>query len=191
MESIEEIILPPPTEESLDTRLEQINQLKYFLTTAPKSFHDNDNEQDQEGSLKRYTLPTGETISCVHWQDDYFISGTDIVRSLVFRFYAFGRPVENMKKFEEGIFSDLRNLKPGNDATLEEPKSNFLNLLYKNNCIRTQKKQKVFRWFAVPHDRLFLDALERDLKREKLGIEVTSRALVHPAISITLDTTQA
>ena len=27
-----------------------------------------------------------------------------------------------MKKFEEGVFSDLRNLKPGVDASLEEPK---------------------------------------------------------------------
>ena len=47
---------------------------------------------------------------------------TDIVRALVFRFEAFGRPVRNMKKFEEGVFSDLRNLKPGVDACLEEPK---------------------------------------------------------------------
>jgi hypothetical protein len=30
-----------------------------------------------------------------------------------------------MKKFEEGIFSDLRNLKPGVDASLEEPKVGF------------------------------------------------------------------
>ena len=37
---------------------------------------------------------------------------------------AFGRPVRNMKKFEEGVFSDLRNLKPGVDACLEEPKVN-------------------------------------------------------------------
>lgn len=29
-----------------------------------------------------------------------------------------------MKKFEEGVFSDLRNLKPGQDASLEEPKVN-------------------------------------------------------------------
>ncbi|CAO3608423.1 unnamed protein product [Cunninghamella blakesleeana] len=197
---MEEIVLPPPTEDSLDTRLEQINQLKYFLATAPGQFNNNNhqledgNELDKEESnspFRKYHLPSGETISCVQWQDEYFISGTDIVRSLVFRFYAFGRPVDNIKKFEEGIFSDLRNLKPGTDATLEEPKSNFLNLLYKNNCIRTQKKQKVFYWYSVPHDRLFLDALERDLKREKLGIEVTSKALVHPAISITLDTTQA
>ena len=31
-----------------------------------------------------------------------------------------------MKKFEEGIFSDLRNLKPGVDASLEEPKVSFI-----------------------------------------------------------------
>ena len=36
-----------------------------------------------------------------------------------------GRPVRNMKKFEEGVFSDLRNLKPGTDACLEEPKVGF------------------------------------------------------------------
>jgi hypothetical protein len=102
----------------------------------------------------------------------------------------FGRPVTNLKKFEEGIFSDLRNLKPGMDASLEEPKSEFLEMLYKNNCIRTQKKQKVFFWFSVPHDRLFLDALERDLKREKMGLEPTSVAVAEPATSLSLDTTQ-
>lgn len=47
------------------------------------------------------------------------------MRALVFRFEAFGRPVRNMKKFEEGVFSDLRNLKPGVDACLEEPKVSF------------------------------------------------------------------
>jgi hypothetical protein len=31
-----------------------------------------------------------------------------------------------MKKFEEGVFSDLRNLKPGVDACLEEPKVGLL-----------------------------------------------------------------
>lgn len=181
--------LPFPTEEDVDERLDMINRLKYFLATAP-------NEWDvptSEPPIKRHMLPSGngDAISCVQWKSAFFISGTDIVRSLVFRFHAFGRPVQNLKKFEEGVFSDLRNLKPGTDATLEEPKSPFLDLLYKHNCIRTQKKQKVFHWYAVPHDRLFLDALERDLKREKLGFEPTSMAVANPAISISLDTTQA
>ncbi|KAJ7791970.1 STE like transcription factor-domain-containing protein, partial [Mycena olivaceomarginata] len=85
----------------------------------------------------------------------------------------FSRPVHNMKKFEGGVFYDLRNLKPGADTCLEEPKSPFLNLLFEYRCIRTQKKQKVF---SVPHGRLFLDALEHDLKREeKMMLEPTTQ----------------
>jgi transcription factor STE12 len=99
--------------------------------------------------------------------------------------------VKNSKKFEEGIFSDLRNLKSGTDASLEEPKSPFLDFLYKNNCIRTQKKQKVFYWYSVPHDRLFLDALERDLKREKMGQEATTVAVAEPALSFEFDSSQS
>lgn len=121
----------------------------------------------------------------------FHISGTDIVRCLSFRFQAFGRPVKNSKKFEEGIFSDLRNLKSGTDASLEEPKSPFLDFMYKNNCIRTQKKQKVFYWYSVPHDRLFLDALERDLKREKMGQEATTVAVNEPALSFEFDSSQS
>lgn len=113
------------------------------------------------------------------------------MRCLSFRFQAFGRPVRNSKKFEEGIFSDLRNLKSGTDASLEEPKSAFLDFLYKNNCIRTQKKQKVFYWYSVPHDRLFLDALERDLKREKMGQEATTVAVSEPALSFEFDSSQS
>ena len=121
----------------------------------------------------------------------FHISGTDIVRCLSFRFQAFGRPVKNSKKFEEGIFSDLRNLKSGTDASLEDPKSPFLDFMYKNNCIRTQKKQKVFYWYSVPHDRLFLDALERDLKREKMNQEATTMAVNEPALSFEFDSSQS
>ena len=41
--------------------------------------------------------------------------------------------------------------------------------------------------FSVPHDRLFLDALERDLKREKMGQEPTTVVTGEPAISFTYD----
>ncbi|KAL4255168.1 STE12 transcription factor family protein [Pleurotus pulmonarius] len=137
--------------------------------------------------LNRFLLPSNEFVTCVLWNGLFHITGTDIVRALVFRFEAFGRPVRNMKKFEEGVFSDLRNLKPGVDASLEEPKSPFLDLLFKYQCIRTQKKQKVFYWFSVPHDRLFLDALERDLKREKMGQDPTTKVIGEPALSFTYD----
>ncbi|KAL5342976.1 transcription factor steA [Aspergillus crustosus] len=165
-------------------QLQQVDNLKYFLLSAPVDW-----QLDQ--LIRRFLLPTGDYISCVLWSNLFHISGTDIVRCLAFRFQAFGRPVKNPKKFEEGIFSDLRNLKAGTDATLEEPKSPFLDFLYKNNCIRTQKKQKVFYWYSVPHDRLFLDALERDLKREKMGQEATTVAVSEPALSFEFDSSQS
>lgn len=164
--------------------LQQVDNLKYFLISAPVDW-----SPDQ--LIRRFLLPTGDYISCVLWNNLFHISGTDIVRCLSFRFQAFGRPVKNSKKFEEGIFSDLRNLKSGTDASLEEPKSPFLDFLYKNNCIRTQKKQKVFYWYSVPHDRLFLDALERDLKREKMGQEATTMAVAEPALSFEFDSSQS
>ncbi|CEL09966.1 Putative Sexual development transcription factor SteA [Aspergillus calidoustus] len=164
--------------------LQQVDNLKYFLLSAPVDW-----QPDQ--LIRRFLLPTGDYISCVLWNNLFHVSGTDIVRCLAFRFQAFGRPVKNSKKFEEGIFSDLRNLKAGTDATLEEPKSPFLDFLYKNNCIRTQKKQKVFYWYSVPHDRLFLDALERDLKREKMGQEATTVAVSEPALSFEFDSSQS
>ncbi|KAI9807335.1 MAG: homeodomain transcription factor ste12 [Piccolia ochrophora] len=164
--------------------LQQVDNLKYFLISAPVDW-----TPDQY--IRRFLLPTGEYVSCVLWNNLFHISGTDIVRCLSFRFQAFGRPVKNSKKFEEGIFSDLRNLKSGTDASLEEPKSAFLDFLYKNNCIRTQKKQKVFYWYSVPHDRLFLDALERDLKREKMNQEATTVAVNEPALSFEFDSSQS
>ncbi|KAI8335389.1 STE like transcription factor-domain-containing protein [Chlamydoabsidia padenii] len=173
-----------PTNENETSRLALIDDLKLFLATAANNW------DPSSPPLKRFHLPTGESISCVLWNGLFFVTGTDIVRSLTFRFHAFGRPITNAKKFEEGIFSDLRNLKPGIDARLEEPKSDLLDMLYKNNCIRTQKKQKVFYWYSVPHDRIFLDALERDLKREKMGLEPTTTAIAEPATSTSLDTTQ-
>ncbi|KAJ5647474.1 hypothetical protein N7490_003846 [Penicillium lividum] len=164
--------------------LQQVDNLKYFLLSAPVDW-----QPDQ--LIRRFLLPTGDYVSCILWSNLFHISGTDIVRCLAFRFQAFGRPVKNSKKFEEGIFSDLRNLKAGTDATLEEPKSAFLDFLYKNNCIRTQKKQKVFYWYSVPHDRLFLDALERDLKREKMNQEATTVAVSEPAMSFEFDSSQS
>ncbi|KAJ7028093.1 STE12-like C2H2 type Zn-finger transcription factor [Mycena alexandri] len=264
-------------------RLAYLDRLKFFLATAPSRWDVDGGGAGPSGSgqggerypahphphgpitpthhpaLNRFLLPSQEYVSCVLWNGLYHITGTDIVRALVFRFEAFARPVRNMKKFEEGVFSDLRNLKPGADACLEEPKygrmwvwmwiferlsfcfytftlprlhprsfvcfrrffcfilawvirairppfilfalgaavpdandfllpqSPFLDLLFKYQCIRTQKKQKVFYWFSVPHDRLFLDALERDLKREKMGLEPTTQIVGEPALSFVYD----
>lgn len=90
--------------------------------------------------------------------------------------------MRNSKKFEEGVFSDLRNLKSGIDSSLEESNSAFLDFLHKSNCIRTQKKQKVFFWHSVPHDKLLLRAIERDLQREQNGQEPATTAMKFPGL---------
>lgn len=141
-----------------------------FLKNATKYFREGER-------IKKYQLKNGDCIHCILWNYHFYITGTDIVKILIWRFQSSGKSIGNIKKFEEGIFSDLRNLKPGIDATLENPRSDFLEFLYKNGCIRTQKKQKVFYWYSVPHDALFCDALERDLRRDTsvYGFSTTSK----------------
>ncbi|GAA5869629.1 hypothetical protein JCM1840_004483 [Sporobolomyces johnsonii] len=170
--------------------LPAIDTLKFFLATAPSTFPAATLRQprlDDDAVFNRLLLPTGDTVSCVFWNGLYHITGTDVVRALSFRFRAIGRPIQHMRKFEEGVFSDLRNLKSGIDAVLEDSKSPFLELLFRHDCVRTQKKQKVFFWFSVPHDRLFLDALDRDLRREQTGQVPSSRAVDEPALSFRWD----
>ncbi|ODN75344.1 hypothetical protein L202_06520 [Cryptococcus amylolentus CBS 6039] len=176
---------PRPPNDTERARIQTMDRLQYFLTTAPTQW--SGPQAQQRASMVQFPLPNGENVSCVLWNGLYHISGTDIVRALAFRFEAFSRPVRRTRKWEEGVFSDLRNLKAGVDATLEGPKSPLLDFLFRKGCIRTQKKQKVFYWFSVPHDRLFLDALERDLKREKAGQEPTSVVVGEPASSFRYD----
>ena len=147
-------------------------ELYDFLLNCPKDFKENER-------IRKFQLKNGDYIHCVLWNFHFYISGTDIVKVLIWRFQNAGRPIGALKKFEEGIFSDLRNLKPGVDATLEGPRSEFLEFLYKNGCIRTQKKQKVFYWYSVPHDELFFDALERDMRRDS-SIYTYNRLMHNP-----------
>jgi transcription factor STE12 len=164
--------------------LRLIEDLKFFLATAPANWQENQ-------VIRRYYLNHDEGfVSCVFWNNLYFITGTDIVRCIVYKFEHLGRKIVDRKKFEEGIFSDLRNLKCGTDAILELPRSEFLEFLFKNSCLRTQKKQKVFFWFNVPHDKLVIDALERDLKKEKQGQAPTTIAASEPALSFKYDEDQ-
>lgn len=177
----EDAVPQKSTPEEVEESLRLIEDLKFFLTTAPANWQENQ-------IIRRYYLNNDEGfVSCVFWNNLYYVTGTDIVRCCVYRMQKFGRQVVERKKFEEGIFSDLRNLKCGTDATLEMPKSEFLGFLYKNMCLKTQKKQKVFFWFSVPHDKLFADALERDLKREAAGQPSTTRCVNEPAASFTYD----
>lgn len=180
-EYINHVLQPMKLSRIMDDLLE----LKLFLETAPVHFSPHD-------VIHRFRLHTEEDISCIRWNNVFYMTGTDIVRCLTYRFAAFGRAITNRKKFEEGIFSDLRNLKCNEHAKLEGAKSEFLGFLYKHNCIRTKKKQKVFHWYSIRHDQLFIDALERDLKKESCAYRHTSdqsatKAVSEPALSFKYD----
>lgn len=160
-------LAPRPGNCLWDDNNEQVAKLKVFLTYAPKTA-----PPMQHGETRVYHLPSittpganGDTITCTMWNGHHLITGTDIVRIIQFRFACLGIPVQKPKKLEEGVFSDLRNLKPGVDALLEGPKSELLKFLYDREAIRTQKKQKVFFWYKVQHDILFGYALEREMRR--------------------------
>ncbi|GME86244.1 unnamed protein product [Ambrosiozyma monospora] len=171
----------PEEIQAVITALKRIDDLKFFLQTAPTRWNESQ-------VIRRFRLNEEEGfVSCVYWSNLYYITGTDIVRCVAYKIKKFGRKIIDRKKFEEGIFSDLRSLKCDSDAQLEQPRSPFLAFLHRNQCIRTQKKQKVFYWFSVPHDKLFADALERDLKREMSSQKATTVAIAEPSLSLKYD----
>jgi hypothetical protein len=154
---------------SNDKTLTAVQELKRFIETATHNW-----EGDLYHSIRSIVLPNNTKISCVCWRGTFYITGTDIVKCIVFLFSAAGRPILARKKFEEGVFSDLRNVKVGQGAILENAHSSFLSFLFQNNCIRTQKKQKVFEWSSVPIAKFFADAVERESKRippRKVSVE--------------------
>ena len=102
--------------------LTHLDVLKFFLAIAPSRWNADEPDESDPSSipighpssthpaLNRLLPLNQEHVSCVFWGGLYHIAGTDIVRALIFHFEAFGRPVRNMGEFEEGFFSDLRNL---------------------------------------------------------------------------------
>ncbi|CAD6901643.1 unnamed protein product [Tilletia controversa] len=123
-------------------------------------------------------------VSCVLWDGQTWLTGTDICRIIRFRFESFGRKIVNLNKFHEGIYSDLRNIKAGAGATCEEPKSAFLEALYIYETIQSAKRQKTFHWFPIAmHDQLFLDQLSRDYERRVRNEAMCTEAVREPALS--------
>lgn len=144
--------------EQYEVAAKSLEELREFLHSAPSMF-------TPEQRILKHRLSNSENICCVKWDGEFLISGADILRCIMFKFRAFGRDILNRGKFEELIFSDLRSSKSSVRARLEEGKSELLEFLHNHGAIRTKKKQRVFIWSAVPHDELFLDSLERELRR--------------------------
>lgn len=140
-----------------------------------------ENIEDEE-ECRRFTI-FGDSITCAFWRKEGLISGSDIIKVIkaIYRLKFLGQSPKDRRKFEDGIISDLRSLRIGKDATLEEANSPLLKFLYRLNCVRTHKRQKIFKWASVPFMKLFSDSLKRDCNN------TTSPPKVHPGIKIRLD----
>jgi hypothetical protein len=139
--------------------------LQRFVDVAPTM-------ATEHQAMAYYQLDEQTRIACVNWKGRLFITGTDIVRYLTSRYEQFtGYPPINIKKFEEGVFSDLRRLSPPQDCHLETTRSDFLVHLFNADRVRSKKKQKVFFWasFARCVNALFCDCIERELARIEMA----------------------
>lgn len=133
-----------------------LSDLQEFLVAASREW-----QPDEE--CRRFTI-FGDCITCACWGEESLVSGVDIVKTIsaLYRLNHLGDYPHDRRKFEEGVISDLRNLKLGSDAYLEQANSPLLKFLFRINSVRTHKRQKIFKWTSVPFRRLYIDAADRD-----------------------------
>ena len=143
----------------MDFLADPLDRLTCFIHTAKS-------EIDMQTGMKKFALGSGEEVACVLWDKQYYITGTDITKVISFRFQYVNRSIPNIKKFEEMVFSELRNLKIGTDSVIEQPKSKFLLHLQQLGRVRTLKRQKIFYWDRVQFEELFKQVITRDARRE-------------------------
>jgi hypothetical protein len=145
---------------STHAKLELYNRLSGDLRNFISSASNDWNEGEE---CRRFTV-FGDCITCAKWNGHSLVSGVDIVKVIgaMYRLANMGGSPVDRRKFEEGITSDLRSLKVGVHAILEEANSNLLDFLYRINSVRTHKRQKIFFWNTVPFEKLYHDAAERE-----------------------------
>lgn len=130
--------------------------LKDFINNAGKDWA-------PEEECRRFTI-FGDCIVCARWEGKLLVSGSDVVKCMgaLYRLANLGKLPRDQRKFKESITGDLRNLKTGSAALLEDANSPLLRFLFRISSVRTHKRQKVFFWTAVPFMDLFLDAMSRE-----------------------------
>ena len=135
-----------------------IHNLYYFLTYA-STHPDLINER-----IISHRMGNGESVSCINWEYNIYITGTDIIR-VIYYILSFQGYKINYKLLQQGINSNLRNNK---NFILEQNYSELLILLKRYNCINTLKKQKIYLWNSVNFNKLINDFLYRSLKIDNI-----------------------
>lgn len=86
------------TPDEVEESLRLIDDLKFFLATAPVNWQENQ-------IIRRYYLNSGQGfVSCVFWNNLYYITGTDIVKCCLYRMQKFGRDVVQRKNLKRVYF---------------------------------------------------------------------------------------
>jgi len=127
---------------------------------------------DRRGACTSHLLPTtGEAVHCVFWEGVHYITSLDMIKLLKVLSIDEGQGQlhEAMlrvgeKKFEETVYSVLRQLKLGSGFRMEQARSSMLEWLVRHDCIRTQKKQKVFFWNEVDFQSLAYEIRDRCMR---------------------------
>lgn len=138
--------------QNLNKNIWDFNDLKKVLKT--------NNYEKKTYSFNLCINDSNEFISSFYWKDEYYISGIDILKIIKFQLSLLNYRIIKTKKFEGYVFSILRNIKIFN---CETSNSELLGLMYIGNCIRTQKKQKIFYWNDFPHDQILYEFLEKGM----------------------------
>lgn len=165
---------------------EEMAELQTFFKEGPERASRNlavKKVGDMRGASSKHILrTTGEAIHCVLWEGRHYLTSYDIIKALKVlvvddgqgRLYSTDIDI-NGKKFEENVFSVLRQLKVGVNCRLEEARSDLLDWLCRHDCIRTQKKQKVFYWQDVN-----VPLMAREIRSRCLRLGTAGRSFMGP-----------
>ncbi|GAA6026916.1 hypothetical protein JCM8202_000106 [Rhodotorula sphaerocarpa] len=122
--------------------------LSNFLSSAPDQLAPHPSQcADVDFTYCSLALPpSGDEVSCIRWLGAYYMTGTDVVKVLAFRLRSSGVPLPEHKLLKRDVVSRLRPIKAGRGMLLEPTN---------HDLVATRKVQKLFSWYAVPHDQLF------------------------------------
>ena len=93
------------------------SSLSSFLRTGPKPV-----QVGKPVTVYEHSLGDESSVLCFVRDGRWFMSGRGVVDCVAYRLLATGTTISDHKKFESGIFSDLRNLRQGIDYQLEPAK---------------------------------------------------------------------
>lgn len=104
-------------------------------------------------------------VACIRWNGECYVTVCDVIRILTFRLHVLGYRIANTTKLSEGVYSDLRTCRPGSDYVQLDAGEAVLLAAASVGATQSTKAQRIFRWGSFDHDRLLINALQRDVDR--------------------------